>query len=389
MASPPSYPTPTSPPLPALISHEINSKLTGSTSASPILVNGSSIHLKEVHDIKCRKFVVRDAVVIKMEEEKVGVFKHELNPGDNEVKDIKLVTDLALEVVGSMLDANVDARVLLDEVEVALDSKAPVSPTVFKPLSTPATGSTISPPRKSAMPAFGFFATNPARTESSRLSSANFPTVASAPPSSSIAVNPPLVSAPSPSAHVKSTSPLPSQRERALSPSFSLNTSRSQESNLASPSSHSPRPRSQPLLDRKLSITSTSMSRADSEMSESASGNSTPRSASASTTTKKSVGRKPKAKKIQSEPQLIGDLPIAEEQALKTFTELIFSTYANKSIGNLAYEEGFTACDCRYDENGETAEQACGDQAQCMNRLMQIECETDECRCRNNCQNQR
>jgi len=35
------------------------------------------------------------------------------------------------------------------------------------------------------------------------------------------------------------------------------------------------------------------------------------------------------------------------------------------------------------------SEQACGEYSNCMNRMMQIECEAGDCRCGGKCQNQR
>lgn len=35
------------------------------------------------------------------------------------------------------------------------------------------------------------------------------------------------------------------------------------------------------------------------------------------------------------------------------------------------------------------SEQACGEYSNCMNRMMQIECEAGDCRCGGRCQNQR
>jgi hypothetical protein len=388
MASPPCYPTPTSPQLAGLMSDEITFKMHESAPASAVLLN-ASINLDY---IKSEAVDVISTIEVKLEEEKLSVSEVPLDTEENEIKDVKQGTTVSPKVEENTLGVIFNAEVSMEDVKVAVDQQVAISPNVPKPLGTlsPATASpTPSASPKKATPSFGFFATNPTRAESSR-SAANFSVVASA--SAPPAVDVTLASFPTDSSTPSILSPtlFPVHHDQALSPIYNSNTVRSPESNFTSPSNHSPRPRLQPLLDRKSSITSTSMSRGASDMSESASGNSTPRSASGSDVpVKKRAGRKPKAKIILSEPQLIGHLPIAEDQALRTFTELEFSTYANKSIGNLAYEEGFTACDCRYDANGHSSEQSCGDDAQCMNRLMQIECEEGECRCRNNCQNQR
>lgn len=48
-------------------------------------------------------------------------------------------------------------------------------------------------------------------------------------------------------------------------------------------------------------------------------------------------------------------------------------------------------CECRYDENfsGNSESQACGTSANCINRELFIECDSEECPCRDRCQNQR
>ncbi|GAA5888897.1 hypothetical protein JCM5296_005036 [Sporobolomyces johnsonii] len=99
---------------------------------------------------------------------------------------------------------------------------------------------------------------------------------------------------------------------------------------------------------------------------------------------------KGKKKKIESEPQLIGHLPSAEEAAGRTYTEITECTYASKNLGNMAYyDEDATQCECTYTAGFPDEEQACGDHSSCVNRLMQIECVKGECRCGRRCQNQR
>ncbi|GJN93765.1 hypothetical protein Rhopal_006822-T1 [Rhodotorula paludigena] len=101
-----------------------------------------------------------------------------------------------------------------------------------------------------------------------------------------------------------------------------------------------------------------------------------------------------KGKLPESEPQLIGDLPVAEDEAGRTYTELDGCIYANKQIGDTAYyDEDAVRCDCTVDPEDRTDvpedEQACGDHSQCINRMMQIECVKGDCRCGKRCQNQR
>ncbi|KWU43791.1 hypothetical protein RHOSPDRAFT_9432, partial [Rhodotorula sp. JG-1b] len=101
---------------------------------------------------------------------------------------------------------------------------------------------------------------------------------------------------------------------------------------------------------------------------------------------------KGKKKKVeeQSEPQFIGDLPLAEDEAARTYEELQFSLYFSKSLGDTPYyDEDASRCECTYNPDWPLTEQACGEHSNCMNRLMQIECVQGDCRCGKRCQNQR
>ncbi|GAA5891496.1 hypothetical protein JCM8208_007302 [Rhodotorula glutinis] len=90
------------------------------------------------------------------------------------------------------------------------------------------------------------------------------------------------------------------------------------------------------------------------------------------------------------EPQLIGHLPVASAEAGRTFVELDESTYANKSIGDVKYyEPDMARCDCSPDSTVSDDEQSCGELSNCMNRLMQIECLKGDCKCGDQCRNQR
>ncbi|KAH6904496.1 histone-lysine N-methyltransferase [Coprinopsis sp. MPI-PUGE-AT-0042] len=91
-----------------------------------------------------------------------------------------------------------------------------------------------------------------------------------------------------------------------------------------------------------------------------------------------------------AEAQLIGDLPVAREDALGTFNEIKCNNYQYKSLGrSREYLESMT-CDCVFDPDVDVDEDnACGPYSDCINRLTQVECLTDDCRCRSHCQNQR
>ncbi|GAA5862063.1 hypothetical protein JCM3774_006157 [Rhodotorula dairenensis] len=107
-------------------------------------------------------------------------------------------------------------------------------------------------------------------------------------------------------------------------------------------------------------------------------------------TSGRATGKGKKKKIEESEPQFIGDLPLAEDEAARTYTELEFSTYFSKAIGDTPYyDEDASRCECTYSPDWPLSEQACGEHSNCMNRLMQIECVRGDCRCGKRCQNQR
>ncbi|KAJ7353320.1 histone methyltransferase [Mycena albidolilacea] len=96
------------------------------------------------------------------------------------------------------------------------------------------------------------------------------------------------------------------------------------------------------------------------------------------------------AKKKSKPPlQLIGDLPIARTDALATFNEIQDNNYQNKSIGRSREAMEGMSCECIYRRGTDPPTAACGDGSNCINRLTQIECLPDDCRCRSHCQNQR
>lgn len=68
------------------------------------------------------------------------------------------------------------------------------------------------------------------------------------------------------------------------------------------------------------------------------------------------------------------------------------SDYSDNSDENSGEEEDIEEvfpCECGYDENSNFFEsQACGPLANCINRELFIECNAEECPCRDRCQNQ-
>ncbi|KAG6909160.1 hypothetical protein DXG01_001787 [Tephrocybe rancida] len=96
------------------------------------------------------------------------------------------------------------------------------------------------------------------------------------------------------------------------------------------------------------------------------------------------------SKKAQaSAVQLIGDLPIAREAALATFNEIEANNYQYKSLGRSREALESMTCDCTFGEAVDDPDHACGPDSDCINRLTQVECLPDDCRCRSHCRNQR
>ncbi|KAK4052314.1 histone methyltransferase set2 [Microbotryomycetes sp. JL221] len=94
-----------------------------------------------------------------------------------------------------------------------------------------------------------------------------------------------------------------------------------------------------------------------------------------------------KVKLPTPEPQLISELPVAEQEALATYTDISECTYASKALGDVAhFDIDSTRCDCTHWPGEPTP---CGEDSNCVNRLMQIECQMGECRCAQRCNNQR
>ncbi|KAJ3904103.1 histone-lysine N-methyltransferase [Lentinula edodes] len=87
--------------------------------------------------------------------------------------------------------------------------------------------------------------------------------------------------------------------------------------------------------------------------------------------------------------QFIGHLPVAREDALKTFTEIPNNCYQYKTLGRVRELEESMTCDCTFEPEYDNPELACGASSDCINRLTQIECLAGYCRCGEHCLNQR
>lgn len=136
------------------------------------------------------------------------------------------------------------------------------------------------------------------------------------------------------------------------------------------------------------------------------------------------LGKTPR--KAGSAPvQLIGHLPAARQEALAGFNEIQDNNYQNKSLGRSREFLESTTCDCTFEPGSssflmklvvsvvrsshettsnqhtifrvsyvlptgvDSEDRACGPYSDCINRLTQVECLPDDCRCRSTCQNQR
>ena len=84
-------------------------------------------------------------------------------------------------------------------------------------------------------------------------------------------------------------------------------------------------------------------------------------------------------------PQLIGHLPDESGAALRTFEEIPACVYQYARMGRTRGHDD-PACECSLAHG---VEYACTDEANCINRLTQVECLADVCRCRRHCRNQR
>ncbi|KAF9264474.1 hypothetical protein L218DRAFT_862694 [Marasmius fiardii PR-910] len=106
---------------------------------------------------------------------------------------------------------------------------------------------------------------------------------------------------------------------------------------------------------------------------------STPPPSTAASTSKKAAS---------STPQLIGDLPVARDEALGTFVEMSDNWYQYKSLGRSRELMESMTCECQF-SLGDDPDSACGASSDCINRLTQVECLPDDCRCGAYCRNQR
>lgn len=67
------------------------------------------------------------------------------------------------------------------------------------------------------------------------------------------------------------------------------------------------------------------------------------------TSTTPPANSKPKGKAAKKEPQLIGDLPRAEEAAMQTFTQILENNYQYGTLGRSREALESMTCDCQYE----------------------------------------
>ncbi|KAI8990416.1 hypothetical protein BD414DRAFT_483561 [Trametes punicea] len=101
------------------------------------------------------------------------------------------------------------------------------------------------------------------------------------------------------------------------------------------------------------------------------------------------ISLKSKSKPPKAPVQLIGHLPRAEEEAMKTFIEIPENHYQYSTLGRSREALESMTCDCQYEHGIDDPSAACGQDSDCINRLTQVECLPEDCRCRSYCQNQR
>ncbi|KAJ7595062.1 histone methyltransferase [Mycena floridula] len=95
-------------------------------------------------------------------------------------------------------------------------------------------------------------------------------------------------------------------------------------------------------------------------------------------------------RKLPENPvQLIGHLPVARAEALSSFNEIEANCYQYKSLGLSRELLESMACDCTFEPGIDRPDEACGHGSDCINRLTQVECLPEDCRCKSYCQNQR
>ncbi|KAJ1567124.1 histone methyltransferase set2, partial [Cladochytrium tenue] len=80
-------------------------------------------------------------------------------------------------------------------------------------------------------------------------------------------------------------------------------------------------------------------------------------------------------------------IPASPEEYLSRFTLIAENQYRGGASGRADME--FAACFCKYDPDRDSRAMACGDESDCINRVLFLECAPDDCPCGEYCLNQR
>lgn len=81
--------------------------------------------------------------------------------------------------------------------------------------------------------------------------------------------------------------------------------------------------------------------------------------------------------------------PSATAEAMETYVHLLDNVYHGRTTGKSIAGDESMPCDCRYDPEVDDPSAACGDDSHCINRMMFMECNEDDCACGRFCQNRR
>ncbi|EIE89509.1 hypothetical protein G6F46_003760 [Rhizopus delemar] len=81
-------------------------------------------------------------------------------------------------------------------------------------------------------------------------------------------------------------------------------------------------------------------------------------------------------------------LPSATADAMETYVNLIENVYCGSATGKTIAEESMP-CECKYLQEVDDLDAACGDDNYCINRMMFMECTAEDCPCGRYCRNRR
>lgn len=88
----------------------------------------------------------------------------------------------------------------------------------------------------------------------------------------------------------------------------------------------------------------------------------------------------------QSEEE--SQLPSATADAMETYFNIAENIYCGSATGKSIAEESMP-CECKYQPEIDEPDAACGDDNNCINRMMFMECTVEDCSCGRYCRNRR